>query len=89
MINIGKCKDRAKSLDEQNKENLGEQKLNEFFNDFNKFIAEYRDKYMLYSTAIKLEKLESFNNWTYELIKNKDLLTPIIVNKMINEKDLY
>jgi hypothetical protein len=41
------------------------------------------------STAIRLEKLESFNNWVPEIIKNKDILTPIIVDKMVNEKDLY
>jgi hypothetical protein len=89
MIHINKCKDIAKNLALQSKEKLGEEKLNEFFNDLNKFIAEYGDKYMLYSTAIRLEKLESFNNWVPEIIKNKDILTPIIVDKMVNEKDLY
>ena len=74
MIHINKCKDIAKNLALQSKEKLGEEKLNEFFNDLNKFIAEYGDKYMLYSTAIRLEKLESFNNWVPEIIKNKDIL---------------
>jgi hypothetical protein len=48
MIHINKCKDIAKNLALQSKEKLGEEKLNEFFNDLNKFIAEYGDKYMLY-----------------------------------------
>ena len=53
------------------------------------FIVEYKEKYMLYSTAIKLGKLESFYEWASDIIKDKDLLTPIIVDKMVNEKDLY
>ena len=79
----------AKSLANQGKENLGKQKLEIFLNDFNKFIAEYEDKYMLYSTAIKLGKLESFNKWLPKIIEDKDLFTSIIVDKMVNEQDLY
>ena len=44
---------------------------------------------MLYSTAIKLEKLESFNKWIPKIMQDKDLLTPLVVDKMVNEKDLY
>lgn len=89
MINIVKCQELAKSLANQGKENLGKQKLEIFLNDFNKFIAEYEDKYMLYSTAIKLGKLESFNKWLPKIIEDKDLFTSIIVDKMVNEQDLY
>ena len=89
MINIDKCKNVAKSLAKQSSEKLGEQKLNEFLNTFSKFATEYRDQYMLYSTAIKLEKLESFNKWIPKIMQDKDLLTPLVVDKMVNEKDLY
>lgn len=44
---------------------------------------------MFHSTAVKLETLKSFNEWIQEIIKDKDLLTPLIVNKMVDEKDLY
>ncbi|WP_323733126.1 hypothetical protein [Candidatus Bandiella euplotis] len=43
-MNINKCKDIAKSLANQSKEKLGDQKLNDFFNSFDKFIAEYKNK---------------------------------------------
>lgn len=89
MININKCKDIAKSLVNQSRKNLGEQKVNEFFAKFNKIVAEYEQKYMFYSTAIALQKLESFNKWLPDIIKDKNLLTPIVVDKMVNEKDLY
>ena len=89
MININKCKEVAKNLANRSIEKLGEPKLNEFFDGFNMFIVEYKEKYMLYSTAIKLGKLESFYEWASDIIKDKDLLTPIIVDKMVNEKDLY
>ena len=89
MININKCKDVAKSLANQSKEILGHQKLDKFFDDFGRFIAEYKDKYMLCSTAIKLGKLDSFNEWLPSTVKDKTLLIPILVDKMVNEKDLY
>ena len=89
MININKCKDIAKSIAKQSKEKLGQEKLNTFFDDFNKFVVEYKNKHMFESTAIKLEKLESFFQWASDIIKDKALLTPIIVDKMVNEKDLY
>ena len=44
---------------------------------------------MFYSTAIKLQKLKSFNEWIIDIIKHKDILTPIIVDKTVNEEDLY
>jgi len=88
-MNINKCKDIAKSLANQSKEKLGDQKLNDFFNSFDKFIAEYKNKYKFSSTSIELQKLESFFKWASEAIKDKDVLTPLIVNKMVNEKDLY
>ena len=89
MINISKCKNTAKSLANQSKENLGERNLNQFFAEFNKLAAEYDQKYMFYSTAIELQKLKSFNEWIIDIIKNKDILMPIIVDKMVNEEDLY
>lgn len=89
MININKCKNLAEALATQSKDKLGVQKLDKFFDDFNKFVTEYYNKYKFYSTAIELEKLESFFQWASYVIKDKDLLTPIIVDKMVNEEDLY
>ncbi|MEI6188730.1 MAG: hypothetical protein WCP46_09645, partial [Alphaproteobacteria bacterium] len=79
----------AKSLAMQSSKTLGQQKLNDFSDDFDKIITEYKNKYMFYSTAIKLQKLESCHRLVSNIIKYKDLLTPIIVDKMVNEKDLY
>ncbi len=89
MINIDKCKNRAKYLANQSKEKLGDQKLNNFSDSFNEVVNEYYSKYMLYSTAIALGRLESFNKWVPYVMKDKGLLTPIIVDKMVNGKDLY
>jgi len=89
MININKCKNIAKSVAKQSCEKLGEQKLNEFFIEFNKIVAEYYQKYMFDSTAVRLQKLKLFNKWLSDIIKDKDVLTPIIVDKMVNEEDLY
>ena len=89
MININKCKNIAKSLAKQSSKTLGQQKLNDFSDDFDKIITEYKNKYMFYSTAIELQKLESCHQLVSNIIKYKDLFTPIIVDKMVNEKDLY
>ena len=89
MLNINKCKNIAKSLANQSREKLGEQKLNEFFANFNKLTTEYDQKYMFSSAAVELQKLKSFNKWVVDIIKNKEVLTPIIVDKMVNEEDLH
>lgn len=89
MININKCKNVAKLLAKQGMEALGHQKLNDFSDDFDKIVTEYKNKYKFSSAAIELQKLESCHQWVSNIIKDKDLLTPIIVDKMVNEKDLY
>ena len=89
MLNINKCKNIAKSLANQSREKLGEQKLNEFFVNFNKLTTEYDQKYMFSSAAVELQKLKSFNEWVVDIIKNKEVLTPIIVDKLVNEEDLH
>jgi hypothetical protein len=78
MININKCKNIAKSLAKQSSKTLGQQKLNDFSDDFDKIITEYKNKYMFYSTAIELQKLESCHQLVSNIIKYKDLFTPII-----------
>ena len=89
MININKCKNIAKSVAKQSCQKLGEQKLNEFFIEFNKIVAEYYQKYMFDSTAVRLQKLKSFDEWLDSITKDKNLFTAIIVDKMVNEKDLH
>lgn len=89
MININKCKNIAKLLANQSKEKLGEQKFQQFSNAFDKIVNEYDNEYKFCSTAVELEKLESFNKWGLEVIKDKDLLTPLLVDKMVNTEDLY
>ena len=44
---------------------------------------------MFYSTAIELQKLKLFNKWLSDIIKDKDVLTPIIIDMMVNEEDLH
>ncbi|CAL7961930.1 hypothetical protein MIDIC_340024 [Alphaproteobacteria bacterium] len=89
MININKCKDIAKLLAAKSKKELGDQKLEIFNTTFNQIIDEYNEKYHFYSTAINLQALKSFNKWLPNVLEDKVLLTPIIVDKMVNEKDLY
>jgi hypothetical protein len=89
MVDIIKCKDVAKSLAKQSKEKLGHQKVNNFSVDLNKIVIEYNSKYMFSSNAIELQKLESCNRFISSIVEDKILLTPIIVDKMVNDKDLY
>ncbi len=86
---IGISKSIAKSLADQSKKNLGERKSNDFFISLKKVEVEYEQKYMFDSTAIELQKLKSFNKWLSDIIKDKDILTPIIIDQMVNEEDLY
>jgi hypothetical protein len=89
MIDISKCKNTAKLLAKQSKKILGDEKLNNFSESFDKIVNEYKSKYMFHSTAIELQKLKSCHQWVFTLLEDKDLLTPIIVDKMVNNKDLY
>jgi hypothetical protein len=89
MVDINKCKNTAKLLAKQSKETLGDEKLNNFSESFDKIVNEYKSKYMFYSTAIELQKLKSCHQWVSTILKDKGLLTPIIVDKMVNDKDLY
>jgi hypothetical protein len=89
MVDINKCKNTAKLLAKQSKETLGDEKLNNFSEGFDKIVNEYKSKYIFYSTAIELQKLKSCHQWVSTILKDKDLLTPIIVDKMVNDKDLY
>ena len=89
MINIDKYKDVAKLLADQSKEKLGDQEFNDFSNAFDRIVAEYYNKYRFYSTTIQLGKLKSFNEWLPSIAKDKTLLIPITVDKMVNEEDLF
>ena len=89
MININKCKDTAKALSARSKGEIDAEKLKQFFDNFSKISEEYRNEYILSSKAIQLEQLESFNDWFLGVLEDKELLTPVIVDKMVNEKDLY
>jgi hypothetical protein len=89
MVDIIKCKDVAKSLAKQSKEALGHQKLNNFSEDFDKIVIEYKNMYIFSSTAIEIQKLKSCRQWISSIAEDKTLLTPIIVDKMVNDKDLY
>lgn len=89
MFNINKCKHIARSLSNESKEKLGDKKSQDFSNTFDKIVDEYRSKNMFSSTAIELQKLKSFNDWIQDIINEKNLFTPIIVDKMVNERDLY
>jgi hypothetical protein len=89
MIDISKCKNTAKLLAEQSKKILGDEKLNNFSEGFDKIVNEYKSKYIFHSTAIELQKLKSFHQLISSILEDKDLLTPIIADKMVNNKDLY
>ena len=89
MVDITKCKNVAKSLAKHSKETLSNQKLNNFSEGFDKIVSEYKSKYPFSSSAIELQKLKSCHQWVSSIIEDKTLLTPIIVDKMVNGKDLY
>ena len=44
---------------------------------------------MVYSTAVDLQKLKSYHQWVSGILEDKTSLTPIIVDKIVNEGDLY
>jgi hypothetical protein len=88
MIDINECKNKAKLLAEQSKKILGHQKLNDFSEDFNKCIKEYDNKYMFSSNSIDLQSIEFCYEWISSILDDKTLLTPIIVDKMVNDEDL-
>jgi hypothetical protein len=89
MIDIIKCQNIAKSLAKKTEETLGHQKLDNFFEGFDKIVIEYKSKYMFSSNAIELQKLKSCHQWISSILEDKTLLTPIIVDKMVNNNDLY
>lgn len=89
MIDINECKNKAKLLAEQSKKILGHQKTNDFFEDLNHIVIEYNNKYMFSSTVIDLQKLKSCHKWMHSILEDKILFTPIIVDRMVNAKDLY
>jgi hypothetical protein len=89
MININKCKKTVKTLAAQSKKNLGDEKLEIFHKELDGIITQYDEKYSFYSTAIKLEAIDSFKILLANIAEIKNILTPIIVDKMVNEKDLY
>ena len=89
MINIKECQHKASELALRSKEKLGHEKLETFYKNLEKIINEYDEKYAFYSTSIKLESLDSFTNWLNSILDIKSVLTPVLVDKMVNEKDLY
>lgn len=88
-MNIHKCKNQVALLAKDRKESIDKEKLDQFLSGYQRISAEYNKKYMLLSTSIKLEKLESFLDWLSEIKEEKNLYTPIVVDMMINSKDLY
>ena len=89
MINIKECQHKASELALRSKEKLGHEKLETFYKNLEKIINEYDEKYAFYSTSIKLESLDSFTNWLNSILDIKSVLTPVLVDKMVNEKYLY
>ena len=89
MINIEYCKNTAKELAEKAVLKMGEAKLEGFDAKLDEFENEYKSKYMFSSNAINLQKLQSFNEWISSISDDKDAIIPILVDKMVNERDLY
>jgi len=89
MINIEYCKNTAKELAEKAMLKMGEAKLEGFDAKLDEFENEYKSKYMFSSNAINLQKLQSFNEWISSISDDKDAIIPILVDKMVNERDLY
>ena len=89
MNEVVKCKSTAKLLAEQSKSMLDPQKLNKFYESFDEIINQYKTQNMFSSTAIELQNHKPFFHWVSSIIDEKDLFAPIIVDKMVNNKDLY
>lgn len=89
MINIQECQHKTSELALRSKEKLGHEKLESFYKNLEKIINEYDEKYTFYSTSIKLKSLNSFTDWLNSILDIKSILTPVLVDKMVKEKDLY
>ncbi len=89
MLDITQCKKRAVLLSEISRHNIELDLLANFDKKFNDFIVEYKQKHLLSSTSIKLYTLESFREWLPDFLKSKDFLMPVVIDKMVNDRDLY
>lgn len=89
MLNINECKKTASLLAAASKKQLKNGLLDDFNDKLNQLNEEYQQKYLLSSSSINLQSLESFREWLPTVIESKDLLVPIIVDKMVNNRDLY
>ena len=76
-------------LSEASRHNIEIALLDNFDKKFNDFIDEYKQKHLLSSASIQLHALGSFREWLPDFLKSKELLMPIVVDKMVNDRDLY
>jgi len=89
MLNVNECKKTASLLAAVSKKQLKDSLLDDFNEKLNQLTEEYQQKYLFSSSAINLQALKSFKEWLPTVIESKDLLVPIIVDKMVNNRDLY
>jgi len=89
MINLEICRINAKFLAEEAVLKSNGEELMRFYKDFDLISNEYKIRYQLSSNAINLRQLISFKDWFPKVLKIKDILSPIIVDKMVNKGDLY
>ena len=89
MINLKQCKIDANILAREAEMKMDAVKLAEFYRSFNDISKEYNSRYQFLSTSIDLRKIQTFDLWLSDILGIKDKLVPIIVDKMVNDGDLY
>jgi len=89
MFDLNLCKNKASILAKRSVGQISKEVLDEFYKEFGTIVDNYKQNNLFSSSSVKLYTLSSFREWLPIFLKNKDDLMPIIVEKMVNEKDLY
>lgn len=89
MLDLHLCKNKASTLYKQSIDQISKETLINFYKEFGMIVDDYKQKNLFSSSSIQLQALSSFRNWLPSFLENKDKLMPIVVERMVNEKDLY
>ncbi len=89
MFDLNLCKNKSSILTKETIDQIDKGVLNGFYKEFGLIVGSYKHKHLLSSSSIQLQTLLSFREWLPSFLQNKDKLMPLIIDKMVNEKDLY
>ena len=89
MFDLDLCKNKASILSKENIGQINEEVLDNFYKEFGILVDSYKQKHLFSSSSVKLYTLSAFREWLPDFLENQDMLMPIVINKLVNEKDLY